>query len=242
MKYLDSAISLLNLIQQTNETLAHKLNVKKNHINFMFLHVKEQPTRELAMDTFSNDFVAHVLKELHAEAFVITDVATMKVEDKELTYLLYKGYHCNLEKGMVFYQMIDKKTYQPQGKLQFSNMEDNIFYSVEVPEGEESSCNAMETDKKLKDGKSIVFFIGHMDEKRLAHDIQRLIIDTVNNVSKHQKLKFSFIISISKYGGTPSAALKNKVNEIADFTQKHVIPKYSNTHFEFTFENDESLN
>ena len=241
MEYLKAAVSLKSLIKETNSDLLQKTEDIADKPNQMWVKTGMESTHKVVMDTFSNDFVNTTLDGLgKSEAFVMTDLATMNVNGKELTYLLYKGYHSKLEKGIVFYQLIDEGTYNPVGSLQFSNMEENIFYTVDVPQIEESSCNAMETDKVIENGKSIVFFIGHMDELRLMYDIQRLIFDTVHNVTKHQKLSFDFIIHIARYGGKPSRKLKEQVKAIEAFTQKHVYPEYPNVTFEFTYEQDAS--
>lgn len=243
MEYLKAAITLLKIIKDTNAFLLDKIDSSFEEFNQMRIKLNDQNTQNIVMDAFSNDFVSATLKDTqNSEAFVITDLATMNAKETELTYLLYKGYHNALEKGIVFYQVIDKTTHKPIGELQFSNTEDNIFYSYKVPDMEESSCNAMETDKKITNGKSIVFFIGNMNEERLLYDIQRLIFDTANNVSKHEKLKFHFIIQISRYGGSPSNKLKEQVKAIDAYTQKHVLSEYPNAKFAFEFEEDTSLN
>lgn len=243
MKYLKSALTVVKLIEDANSKMLQQLKNNAADWNFMFIEKQGQNLASLKMDAFSNDFVVKTLGEFQkSDAFAITDLATMDVKGKNITYLLYKGYHAEMDKGIVFYQVIEPETQQPIGKLQFSNMEENIFFSFDLPDAEESSCNAMETDKEIKGGKSIVFFIGHMNEDRLLYDIQRLIMDTIHNVSKHPKLQFSFIISIARYGALPSDKLKKQVQEIATYTHECIVPIYPNTHFEFTFEKDESLN
>ncbi len=242
MEYLKAAISLVDFIKTCNTELLPALSKVVKSPNQMWIK-SENSTRHLMMEAFSNDFVLSALKSTNAsQSFVITDVATMDVQGKTLTYILYKGYHKDIEKGLVFYQVINTQTFEPMGEIQFSNMEDNIFYQVDMPASEESSCNAMETDEVIENGKSIVFFIGHMDEQRLAYDIERLVFDTANNVTKHQKLAFKFAIHIAHYGGTPSDKLKSKVNEIDAFTREFVKPHYPNATFAFSYEQDGSMN
>jgi len=243
MKYLKAAISLLSLINETNESLLSNIEKLAQSLNYMFIKTSDNNTKEVQMVAFSNEYVNIALKDTpQSQAFVMTDIATMDVKGKKLTYLLFKGYHSEIEKGMVFYQVINKETFAPIESLQFSNVEENIFYQIITPEKEESSCNAMETDKVIKGGKSIVFFIGHMDEDRLVYDIQRLIFDTANNIKKHPKLQFEFIINIAKYGGKPSKQLMDEVQSIDEYIQKHFYPEYPNAQFKFEFEQDESLN
>ena len=243
MEYLKAALSLLSLIKETNSKLIQDIQSSIKTPNQMLIQFSNEHKQLLNMETFSNDFVNSTLsKNASNEAFVITEVATMNVKGHELTYFLYKGYHSKVEKGLVFYQMFNANTFEIIGDLEFSNVEDNIFYSVEAPQVEESSCNAMETDEVIKNGKSIVFLLGHMDEQRLIYDIQRLIFDTVNNVSKHSKLSFSFIIQIARYGGTPSEMLKKQVAEIEKFTTTYVYSEYPNASFKFEYEVDASLN
>lgn len=143
-----------------------------------------------------------------------------------------------MEKGLVFYQPIKEETLSPFGNFEFSNSETNIFFQREEPEAEESTCNAMETDKVIENGKSIVFFIGHMDEKRLTYDIQRLIVDTVNNVSKHPRLHFEVIIQYSVYGGNPSGKFLDQIHEIEAYTREKVTREYTNISFNVIYEQD----
>ncbi|MBS2099019.1 hypothetical protein [Carboxylicivirga linearis] len=241
MEYLKAAISLLSLIKETNNVLLSNIDKLAKSPNYMYFKTSDNNTKEVQMVSFSNEFVNIALEDTpQSQAFVMTDIATMDVKGKKLTYILYKGYHCEIEKGMVFYQVINKETFAPIESLQFSNIEENIFYQVITPEKEESSCNAMETDKEIKGGKSIVFFIGHMDEERLIYDIQRLIFDTANNVKKHNKLQFEFIINISRFGGTPSQHLIEQVKSIEEFTQNSIYQEYPNAKFKFEFEKEEN--
>lgn len=242
MEYLEAAFSLISFIKETNSNILQDVKKVVEQPNKMWVKLDEEHTNELVMDTYSNDFVLTTLKESgDSEAFVMTDIASMDVKGKELNYILYKGYHSKIEKGLVFYQMFNKETLEIEGSLRLSNMEENIFYKVVTPDENESSCNAIETKHKIENGKSIAFLIGHMDEERLIYDIQRLIFDTVNNVTKHQKLKFSFIIQISRFGGSPSQELRKKVGEIEEFTKKYFYPVYPNVEFSFVYEENSSL-
>lgn len=237
MEYLKAAVSLLTFIKDANDTLTGTIKKSIEDPNKMFVKMPDVAMEQINMTTYNNEYVLATLKEKeHSDAFIITDLATMDVQGKPVTYLLYKAYHSTLEKGVVFYQLINKETAEPIGKLEFSNMEDNVFYTVAAPKEEESSCNAIETNKKIENGKSIAFLIGHMNEERLIYDIQRLIFDTVNNVVKHPKLKFHFIVQVSRYGASPSAELKKQVEAIAKYTRKKIYPKYPNATFEFEFE------
>lgn len=240
MEYLKAGISLLSLIKETNTTLLKNVENAIRKPNQMHLKFDAKNVQSIVMDEYSNDFVnATLLRNTGSEAFIITDFTSMDVSGKEVKYLLYKAYHSQMEKGMVFYQVIDKNTLQPFGTLEFSNMEDNIFYKVEQPKVEESSCNAMETDKVIENGKSIVFLIGHMDEDRLIYDIQRLMFDTLNNITKHKQLKFSFIIQVARYGGKPTSKLKEEVEAIDAFSKHNLYPLYPNAEFVFEFEEEE---
>ncbi|MCU4166372.1 hypothetical protein [Carboxylicivirga caseinilyticus] len=239
MEYLKAAYSLISLIKETNLTILASTDKLVKTPNYMFIKNNDSIVQEVKMTAFCNEFVNNTLRNIPSQAFVMTDIATMDVKGQKLTYVLYKGYHSKIEKGLVFYQLINQETFEPIESLQFSNVEDNIFYQIKAPQKEESSCNAMETDKEIKGGKSIVFFIGHMDEERLIYDIQRLIFDTVNNVKNHTKLHFEFIINISRFGGKPSADLLSKVEAIDEFTQKNLYPEYPNVTFTFEFENEE---
>ena len=77
--------------------------------------------------------------------FVISDFVTTINNGRKITYYLYKGYNKISDKGLVYFQLIDKETLAPTSELQFSNIEDNIFLKPEIPTTEESSCNAIET-------------------------------------------------------------------------------------------------
>ena len=241
MEYLKAAVSLKSLIKDTNSVLLQRAESVLNQPNRMRVMSDDGNIQEIEMEAFTNDFVSNTLKGLgQSTAFVITDIASMVIKGTEVTYLLYKGYHSSIEKGLVLFQVVNKETLAPIGPLQFSNMEENIFYPVDTPQGEESSCSAMETDKKIEGGKSIVFLIGNMDEQRLAYDIERLIFDTVSNVEKHPKLNFSFIIHIAHYGGAPTDDLKAQVSAIDAFTQQYIYPEYPNATFDYTYEQDGS--
>ncbi len=241
MEYLKAAISLRTFLWETNFTLRQYIDEIKTKPNKMWLKTYDDQLEKIDMEEFSNEYVKNILKRMgNVEMFLVTDIANMDVNGKELFYLLLKGYHSRIEKGMVFYQVIDRDSYEPSGFLQFSNLEDNIFYTTDAFKGEESSCNAMETDKSKDDNKSIVFFIGHLDEERLFYDIQRLIFDTVNNVARHPKIQFDFIISVARYGGSPSMELLEKVQALDLFIKEKVHPEYPNASFTFTFEQDAS--
>ncbi len=237
MNYLQNALSLIDFIQRTNESLLKEADLLQSCPNRMWLKRGDGSVQNIEMDEFSNDFVVATLQSSGpAESFIITDRASMDVKGKEFNYILYKAYHMANEKGVVFYQGIDNNS--PVGTLQFSNMEDNIFFPLKAPEGEESSCNAMETDKSSTDGKHIVFLIGHYDEKRLVYDIQRLIFDTVNNVTRHPKLNFLFTLQINLFEGTPSEVFTKRMEFIEDFTKQKVCREYPNTSFDFVFGDD----
>ena len=239
MEYLKAAVSLRNMIGDANTQFLKDRERAAETPNRMLMESSDGNRRSIVMDAYSNEFVNGALENAGCvQAFVVTDLAGMTVNGKEMTYILYKGYHALIEKGLVYYQIVDEGTLNPKGPILFSNMEDNIFFTVDEPESEESSCNTMETDKVVEKGKSIVFFIGHMDEDRLTYDIQRLIFDTVNNVTKHPKLKFEFIIQIARYGARLSEELKERVRAIDSFTREHVRPAYPNSTFEFTYEED----
>lgn len=236
MNYLKAAVALRSLIKNTNSVLIDKTEELRKNPNIMMLSSADGKAIEIRMEEFTNKFVINTLAELEGmQAFVMTDIASMDVKGQEITYILYKGYHKALEKGMVFYQMIDKETLIPKGELLFSNTEKNMFFTVDAPDGEESSCNAMETGIQTQDKKSIVFFIGHMDEERLLYDIERLIFDTANNVVKHAKMDFEFIIEIARYGNEPSSDLKKKVEAISQYSEKFIRQEYPNTSFRFSY-------
>ncbi len=239
MEYLQAAVSLQSLIKEINEDILVETGPADARPNKMWIKKSSDAIRKIEMESFSNEFVTSTLNNLgDTTAFVVTDLASMDVKGKQVHYFLYKAYHSLVEKGLVYYQMINLETFNPIGTLQFSNVEDNIFYAVAGPETEESSCNAMETDKVVENGKSIVFFIGHMDETRLTYDIERLIFDTLNNISNHEKLKFEFIIQVARYGMKPTKELREEVERIEAFTRAYLYPEYPNASFEFTFEQD----
>lgn len=237
MQYLKNALELKQLINQANDILL-ELNKKEiKHQNFIFLNLGESKISSFPMDEYTNEFVSETIKQnAKAECMLMTDVAKMEVQGKELYYYMYKAYHKNLEKGLVFYQVFDPKTLKPQGVLQFSSLEENIFYTIDAPSFEESSCNAMETGEQSATDKNIAFLIGHTNEERLLYDIERLIFDTINNVQKNPKVKFRFIIQVSLYGGSISEALKAKVSAIGQFVQKELKNEYTNTTFTFDYE------
>ena len=233
MEYLKAAVELKALISESNKILLEQWN-KNTVTNNMLLKNANHPIKKIRMDTFSNDFVeATLASNTNTDAFIITDLVTMPVQEQPLTYILYKAYHKNIEKGLVCYQVIDKKTYTPNGPIQFSNLEDNIFFNAPAPEAEESNCNALETGEQTIKRKKIAFLIGHTHEERLLHDVQRLIFDTANNVSKNNTVNFHFIIQISKYGTAASEGFIKKVNEIDAFVKDAIKPIYNNLAFEF---------
>lgn len=237
MQYLEAAIELKKLIRKVNHLQMQKETTVLSHKNSMFLFLEDKSLIEVTMKEFSNEFVNAVLEQHPAtKAFVMTDMATMAVKEQNMTYWLFKGYHCGLEKGMVYFQPIDGQSLQKIGRLQFSNLEDNIFLRHVGPDFEESSCNAMETDEQIEGGKSIVFLIGNMEENRLLYDIERLVFDTVNNVQNHKSVSFKFTLNISKFGGLPSNDFLNRLNAIEKFTKEQVTAEYGNTRFIFDLE------
>ncbi len=236
MEYLKSAIELKKYIKEINQLIIGNESSRKNP-NIMFIKLSDGSVEEVKMTEYTNDFVSATLaSHPDSESFIITDLATMNVQGQELTYWLYKGYNNQIDNGLVYFQVIDKDTMMPKGELQFSNLEKNIFYEIEAPDFEESSNNAMEPDEEIKGKKSIVFLIGHMNEQRLVYDIQRLIVDTVNNVQRHSGLDFHFILNISKFNGVPSVDLKNQIKKIEQYTNEFVAAEYPNSEFVFDIE------
>ncbi|WP_163326141.1 hypothetical protein [Draconibacterium mangrovi] len=236
MEYLKAAIELKKYIKEINQQIIGKELSQKNP-NIMFVKFSDGSVNELNITEFTNDFVSATLASFPgSESFIITDLATMSAQGQQLTYWLYKGYNNKTENGLVYFQVIDKDTLMPKGELQFSNLEKNIFYEIYAPDFEESSSNAMETDEEIKGKKSIVFLVGNMNEERLLHDIQRLIVDTINNVQRHSGLNFHFILNISKFNGEPSEDFKNRIKEIEHYTNEFVTSEYPNTEFVFDIE------
>jgi len=236
MEYLKAAIELKKFINEINQLITGRDENRENP-NIMFVKSPDGSVAEVKMTEYTNDFVTETLvSHPNSIAFIITDLATMNVQGQELTYWLYKGYNCQVENGVVYFQLIDKETLAPIGELQFSNLEKNIFYTVEGPEFEESSNNAMEPDEEIEGKKNIVFLIGHFNERRLVYDIQRLIVDTVNNVQRHSGLNFHFIVNISKFNGEPGEEFKNQIKRIEQYTKEFVTPEYPNSEFVFEIE------
>ncbi|PTN08012.1 hypothetical protein [Mangrovibacterium marinum] len=237
MQYLEAAIELKKLIRKVNHLQMQKETTVLSHKNAMFLFLNDKSLLEVTMKEFTNDFVNAVLDQ-HPEtrAFVMTDMAAMDLKGQKLTYWLFKGYHRGMEKGMVYFQPIDELSLQKNGRLQFSNLEENIFLRHQAPAFEESSCNAMETEEQQEGEKSIVFLIGNMDENRLLYDIERLIVDTASNVQKHKSLAFKCILNISKFGGLPSNDFLERLNAIEKFTRQEVAAEYGNCRFSFELE------
>ena len=241
MEYLQAAVLLESLIKETNHLLLQKKEMILEAPNRMRVILDDGTREDIPMDSYTNDYVKGTLENLgSSKAFIMTDMVSTEIKGKDVTYLSYKAYHREVDKGLFFYQLVDKIFLSPVGSLRFSNLEDNIFYSVPSPQSEESSCNTMETDRVVENGKSIVFFIGHMDEERLIYDIQRLIFDTVNNVTRHPKLQFEFIIQIARYGAAPSENLRRRVESIEEYTKKHIYPEYPNATFDFIYEQEEN--
>ncbi len=233
MDHIEEAAFLKGLVRETNKKL---LDINKNGLvnkNLMVVHTIFGQTLDIKMDAFTNEFVLKTLQENDSDTFVITDLVTIVNEGKELTYFLYKAYSTLFDKGVVYFQPINKKTFEPKGDLKFSNLEDNIFYKVEYPDIEESSCNAIETKETTVKNPSVAFLIGHMNEERLLLDIKRLIFDTANNVQKHKNRQFHFIIQISKFGGKPSEEFLYRLDDIKKMTEKHIAPEYPNSTFKF---------
>ncbi|WP_372775196.1 hypothetical protein [Mangrovibacterium sp.] len=237
MDYLKSALELKQLIRKVNHLQTQKETSVLAHRNSMFLFSGSHLIAEQVMAEFTNEFVQKTLAVYpNATSFVMTDLAATKVKEKTLTYWLYKGYHTGLEKGMVYYQPIDEQSLNKIGRLQYSNLEDNIFLKHSAPDFEESSANAMETEEQIEGSKSIVFFIGNMDETRLLYDIQRVIFDTLNNVQNHKNLNFRFILNITRFGGKTTTEFLAQLKDIEHFVKKELEREYPNVRYVFDLE------
>ncbi|MCW3806723.1 hypothetical protein [Plebeiibacterium marinum] len=238
MDYLEATVFLKQLIKETNNEL---LAVNKNGLvekNRMVIRTNFGKSISTKMEAFTNEYVYKSLGEYESEAFVITDLVSAEANGQEITYFLYKGYHSLFDKGVVYFQMVDKNTLAPKGELDFSNLEENIFYKVEFPDVEESSCNAIETAENTAKNPSIAFLIGHMNEERLVYDINRLIFDTANNVQKHKNRHFKFTIQVSVFGSKPSANLLKEIENIKQTLKTSVHPAYPNSTFVFDVDNE----
>lgn len=239
MDILKSASELKKLIIYTNKLLLSKNKGKLVQKNCIVVKNKNSHAIDSEMSSFTNSFVQQTIeKNSNCEAFVISDIAQMDVKGKKISYFLYKGYHNLIDKGLVCYQLIDENTFEPTGNLQFSNSEENIFFNIKQPKIEESSCNAIETKNHTKEKPEIAFIIGHVNKERLLYDIQRLIIDTANNVSKNQDTYFKFIIQVSLFNSNDTTKLMPEINEIEKQTKKHISPLYTNTSFVFELGED----
>lgn len=238
MDYLEASVFLKTLIKNTNSKL---LKVNSNGLvekNKMIIRTNFGKEIDIKMDSFTNEFVKKTISEYDSEAFVMTDLVSADNDGKEFTYLLYKGYHKIFDKGLVYFQLVNKKTLKPIGELEFSNLEDNIFYKINAPDFEESSCNAIESDENTVKEPCIVFLIGHMNEERLIYDINRLIFDTANNVQKHKNRHFKFYLQVSVFGKKPSPDFITKINSIKESLHKTFAPAYPNTTFIFDLDNE----
>lgn len=234
MNYIKASLLMKQLIADGNEICLAVNKTALNLKNIMFISDENDTLETIPMDSYTDEFVKSTLDKYKSTAsFVITDVASMDVQGKNLTYFLYKAYNKHVEKGLVYYQVINPDTLEAIGDLQFSNAEENIFFKIDTPKTEESSCNAMETGEQTHNEKKIAFLIGHNDEERLYYDIERLIVDTANNVQKNQKTQFTFIIQVSTFGKNPSDAFKQKVNDIAHLCTSSVKEAYPNCTFIF---------
>lgn len=238
MDYLEAAVVLKNLLIKCNKEFLIKNKGELVNKNEMLVRSNFGKEIGINMDAFTNEFVTKTIKEYESEAFVMTDFVSMMQDGKELNYFLYKGYSRYFDKGLVYFQLVNKETFEAIGELEFSNLEDNIFYSVESPEFEESSCNAIETSENTTKKPCIAFLIGHMNEDRLLFDIQRLIYDTANNVQKHKNRQFKFIIQIDKFGGDASRNFLTQLDKIKQSLTQTFAPTYPNCEFVFAMDND----
>lgn len=237
MQYLQSAYSLKQLIRHVNRLQLQKEPSVRWHCNSLFLFTNEKPFVELEMTSFTNEFIESALEKYpEASALVMTDLATMQVRDRALTYWLYKAYYVGLEKGMVYYQPIDKTNLSKIGSLQFSNLEPNIFLPFAVPKIEESSVNALESEADEEGVRKIVFLVGHWDEGRLLYDIQRLILDSASNAQKHKGLKFHFVFNISKFREKPREAFSRELQFITNYIPEFLSSDYPNVAISFDVE------
>ncbi|GAF05371.1 hypothetical protein [Saccharicrinis fermentans] len=233
MTYLEAAIILKKMVKKANLLLLEE-NMNDLHTkNKLLLRSNFGNEVDLEMDAFTNEFVTTTLKQYESEAFVITDFVSNQQKDQEIHYFLYKGYSKYFDKGLVYFQLVNKENLQPLGGLEFSNLEDNIFYLTEAPDYEESSCNAIETKENTAKKPSIAFLIGHMNEERLLFDIQRLIYDTANNVQKHKNRQFKFTLQIDKFGGQLSENFMHELNKIRTVLENNFAIEYPNTTFLF---------
>ena len=233
MDYLETAVALKQLIAKTNEVLLDKNKGELTVPNKMLVRTNFGNVIETTLGAFTNVSVRDALKEYESEAFVITDFVATEQQGQELSYFLYKGYSRVFDKGLVFFQLVNKETFEPVGKLEFSNIEDNIFYEVIGPKHEESSCNALETKDNTAKNPCVAFLISHMNEERLLYDINRLIFETANNVQKHKNRNFKFIIQIDKNGGELSEQFKVEIDKMAQSLEKNFKPEYPNCEFVF---------
>ncbi len=234
MQYLQATIQLRKNIEEIN---AYYLKHTDASVRNMHLFSSDNEELVLELTEFTNEKVQEALQAHPDKDFlVISDFVEMENKGQQLTYFLYKAYHRHLEKGLVFYQLIDKESRQPIQGVQFSNTEADIFYPLAENPVEESSCNAIETKDNTPAKPEIAFLIGHMDEARLLYDIERLIVETACNVAKHEKLNFRFILRISVFGAKPSADIEEKIEAIQKLTREGFTPLFPNAHFFFELE------
>ena len=234
MSYLQATLDLKKFISDSVTIYMNEIACGNRDFNQIYFNIKGKIEHRNIVE-FNNEHISELIKDCpDASIFMITDKATTTIQDQEITYFIFKGYHDMVESGMVYYQIIDKYKFSPNGDLQFSNQETNIFYDVHMPDFEESSCNAMETNDSGKDHKRIVFFIGNLNEERLLFDIERLIFTTLNNIKNHNSLRFTFIINIARFGGEMSSTFFNRIDGIKNTTKK-ILKDQPNVNFVFEF-------
>ena len=238
MEYLEAAIILKRLISKTNSLLLKEYTSGIMNKNIMLIRSNFGNEIEVNMKSYTNQVIkTHLEEYANSEAFVISDFVSAMQDGKLCNYFVYKGYGALFDKGLVFYQFINNQNFQPIGKLEFSNLEQNIFYDVDEPKIRASKCCALETDENTAKNPSVAYLIENENEDRLLFDIQKLIYETANKVQKHKKRHFKFYIKINKFIDNTSPGFFLKLDNLQYSLTKEFNNEYPNCTFIFTTEN-----
>ena len=238
MDYFKAAVILNQLIKSTNNKLLaqYKTGIveeKQMAIRSNFGKIIYQSVSKTNLE-----FVKKNIEEFNSEAFVISDFIISHSNNSEMTYFIYKGFHKLIDKGLIFYQLVDKYNLNPIGDLQFNGFEENIFYTVDAPNFKECTYEVLERDENTIKAPSIDFMIVYKVEERLIYDLQRLIFKAANNALKHKKCMYKFHVRITALDSKISSQFIAEVEAISKTLQQILAPEYPNSTFIFELDKD----
>jgi|GEM_PF-5741936 len=121
-------------------------------------------------------------------------------------------------------------------QLKYAGSDNNCYLKHCEPEGEGSSCNVIKMDPNPPYEYRAAFLIGHVDEKRLWNDTDKLVADMICKLALETEKHYELIFEVSKFGHM-TTTMQEQFDVFDAFVKTEIFPKYSHIKAEMQLEN-----